>query len=184
VFPVTEYGRQRKRERDAEYRARKRLEPKTPEQLAKDAQRAAAWRAANPEKSKESLRRHRQTAKYKARRKLEEAKYVASGGRAANERRRSERKLSPARLVARVAYNLKRREQRALLDGFDRFVLREAVSLCRLRDQVVGGAWHVDHVVPVSRGGDSRHTNLQVVPALWNRSKGNRNTARYIGANP
>jgi len=42
--------------------------------------------------------------------------------------------------------------------------------------------WHVDHIVPLSKGGRHCLTNLQVVPEYWNLSKGNRNTDLFISA--
>jgi len=67
------------------------------------------------------------------------------------------------------------------LDAFDRFVLDEAAKLCAVRQQILGGVWEIDHIVPVSLGGTSAHNNLQVVPKSWNASKGNRNCNRFLG---
>jgi hypothetical protein len=44
----------------------------------------------------------------------------------------------------------------------------------------LGIKFHVDHIVPVSKGGLHHHSNLQVVPASWNISKHNRNTERWL----
>lgn len=40
--------------------------------------------------------------------------------------------------------------------------------------------WHVDHTVPISKGGKHHEDNLQVVPAGWNRSKGANHCDRWI----
>jgi len=42
-----------------------------------------------------------------------------------------------------------------------------------------GYQWHVDHIVPLTKGGLHKPTNLQVVPASWNISKCNRNCDVY-----
>jgi hypothetical protein len=40
--------------------------------------------------------------------------------------------------------------------------------------------FHVDHIVPLTKGGLHHPMNLQVVPAKWNIIKGNRNTERWL----
>ena len=52
----------------------------------------------------------------------------------------------------------------------------------QLRTKVTGFNWDVDHIIPLSKGGRHCLTNLQIVPASWNRSKGNRNELRFIYA--
>lgn len=44
-------------------------------------------------------------------------------------------------------------------------------KLARRLTHMTGETWHVDHVVPLSRGGYHHHHNLQVIPAAWNLSK-------------
>ena len=44
----------------------------------------------------------------------------------------------------------------------------------------LGVAFHVDHVVPISKGGQHTPENLQIVPAKWNLQKSNKNTARWV----
>jgi len=66
------------------------------------------------------------------------------------------------------------------LNEFDSFCLGEAVRLRKLRAQCTGKAWHVDHIIPVSKGGTSAANNLQVVPALWNRKKSNKYSEQFF----
>lgn len=40
----------------------------------------------------------------------------------------------------------------------------------------LGVPFHVDHVLPLALGGSNKAYNLQVCPASWNNSKGDRNT--------
>jgi hypothetical protein len=133
-------------------------------------------------KQKESRRKYEASAKGKAAKKRHDAAYIASGGRAKTETKRSSKPITEARKITRLAYQLKRRSGERELGVFDKFVLSEAVSLARLRKKTTGIEWHVDHINPVSKGGLSTYTNIQVVPALWNRQKSNAFTERFFGA--
>jgi hypothetical protein len=60
---------------------------------------------------------------------------------------------------------------------FDDFVTQEASNLCRLRREVTGIAWEIDHMIPlraVEACGLHVGLNLQVIPAWMNNSKKNR----------
>ena len=163
------------------------------ERRAYNVEKTRRWQQRNPEKVREMKRRYYASEQGKAQKKRDDAAYIASGGRAATEARRAARPVSEARKEARrrwaknntaylTAAQAKRRSLNGCLDAFSFWVLQEAVHLCRVRERVVGGVWHVDHVKPVSKGGDSHYTNLQVVPALWNRRKSNVHAERFFGA--
>ena len=134
------------------------------------------------EAQKASRKKYETSAKGKAAKKRHEATYVVSGGRGKAEARRSSKPVSEVRKQARLRYQLVRRGFERNLDEFDRLVLTEAVDLMRKRSAITGISWHVDHVIPVSKGGNSSAANLQVVPASWNRSKSNAHTERFFGA--
>ena len=59
----------------------------------------------------------------------------------------------------------------------NRFFIREAYHLAKLRTQATGFKWEVDHIYPLQSkvvcGLHVEH-NLQVIPATLNRSKGNK----------
>ena len=57
-------------------------------------------------------------------------------------------------------------------------LFRQAVK----REDETGYEWHVDHTIPITRGGRHCLTNLQVVPAKWNLSKGNRHERKFVYA--
>lgn len=143
------------------------------------------------EAQKAARKRYDQSEKGRAAKRRHDAAYIASGGRAATEARRAEHPVSTARKAARVRWSqanavywaAARSRRRALerdLSIDDFWVLQEAVSLARLREQIVGGQWHVDHITPVSKGGTSLPDNLQVVPASWNRKKSNKHSERFF----
>jgi len=134
----------------------------------------------NPDATLAAKRKYYASEKGKAQKRKEAKAYVLSGGRAEAEKRRAAKPISEARKMARLKYQLMRSSSEKQLGEFDAFVLGEAVRLCKLRTQHTGRAWHVDHIVPVSKGGTSVANNLQVVPALWNRKKSNKHSERFF----
>ena len=160
---------------------------------AYNAEKSRRWRENNPDRARASKQRYYATERGKAQKRKEDAAFVASGGRAKCEARRAAKPVSVARKAARqkwaganqpyfTAMRSYRRTLEKALSPFEFWVLQEAVALARLREQVVGGHWHVDHIWPVSKGGDSRPDNLRVVPATWNRRKSNVHAERFFGA--
>ncbi len=66
---------------------------------------------------------------------------------------------------------------------FFEFVFEEAYRLCDLRKKNLGTDWHLDHIYPLcSKQVSGLHNpyNIQVVPAKWNLSKGNRHCKPYF----
>lgn len=143
-------------------------------------QKIMEWRKANPNKCKSAKQKYFSSEKGRAQKRKDDAAYVASGKRAIVEARRESKPISEARKQARLRYQLMRRSGEKVLDVFDAWVLAEAVELTRLRRKVCGGEWHVDHIIPVSKGGRCTHDNLQVVPAYWNRSKSNKHAGLFF----
>jgi 5-methylcytosine-specific restriction endonuclease McrA len=137
-------------------------------------------RQSDPQKALETKRKYAFSEKGKAAKKRADDAYKVSGGRAGVEARRAAKPISEARKQCRLAYQLARRSGEKLLDDFSSWVLHEAVHLAALRTQTLGCKWHVDHIVPVSKGGGSQYDNLQVVPAYWNRKKSNKHTEHFF----
>ena len=143
------------------------------------------------EAQKAARKRYEQSEKGKAAKRRHESAYAESGGRSAAELRRSTKPVSEARKAARqrwanehqayfTAMRAKRRHLEKSLNQHDFWIYEEAVLLSRLREKLLGGQWHVDHIIPVSKGGASTPDNLQVVPAYWNRKKSNKHTERFF----
>lgn len=57
---------------------------------------------------------------------------------------------------------------------FDDFVLQEMFELAVIREKETGIEWHVDHMIPLSKGGLHWHMNWQLIPATMNREKHNK----------
>lgn len=79
-----------------------------------------------------------------------------------------------AKSVKRRASNLQRTP--AWFDADHAWVLREAAALAKMRELMVGGKWHVDHIYPLAgKFVSGLHTmhNVQVVPATFNIQKHN-----------
>ena len=79
-----------------------------------------------------------------------------------------------ARAVASVAKRAKRVPQ--WLTSDDWWIMREAYKLAKLRTQMLGFIWEVDHIIPL-RGelvsGLHVPQNIQVIPKALNRAKRN-----------
>lgn len=142
------------------------------------------------EAQKESRRKYEASEKGKAAKKRQEEVYKTSGGRAKAEERRKKVPLSVARKEARVkwarnnlpyfaAQRALRRSLERNLSELDKLVIEEAYDLAQTRRQLFGTDWHVDHIIPVSKGGLTTANNLQVVPANWNRRKSNVHNQKY-----
>ena len=95
------------------------------------------------------------------------------------------RKNAIGRKSSSIKYMHKRRMlvKETHLMEFDSFVMEEAIRLCVKREKVTGFKWHVDHIIPLLHKkvcGLHNANNLQVVPALWNMQKGNRNMNTFF----
>lgn len=129
-----------------------------------------AWRKQNPDvRKKEYLKRK---PKLGITRTWEEyivkLKSIAKGRKASSHEYSSKRRIAKSKVV---------------MTEFDNLVQTEAIDLCRLRKEVTGIKWSVDHIVPLRYKhacGLHNGYNLQVVPASWNSKKGNRNMDVYF----
>lgn len=64
----------------------------------------------------------------------------------------------------------------------DKKEIENMYKLAQDKTKDTGFQWHVDHIVPLTKGGLHKPTNLQVVPARWNIRKRNYNCNVYIEA--
>lgn len=97
-------------------------------------------------------------------------------------RNRRYRLENPDKVFEWKAADRQRNKARVLADNAGRRALQrvpltpEIVQMYALRDfykaMSLGEEFHVDHIVPLSKGGAHVHTNLQVIPAIDNLRKG------------
>jgi len=147
-----------------------------------------AYRLVNLERLKERNRAWRDenkeilTAKRKQKYEDNRLKYV--------ERSRFNRSNRPEAIKATYYRNIENRlfhtkKRRAKLLNccpewdaeFDDFVMKEALSLRRLRNKTIGILWHIDHIEPLQSKtvcGLHNAFNISVVPASYNLTKNNR----------
>jgi len=98
------------------------------------------------------------------------------------ERNRRYRAENPDKVSEWKTGDRRRNKARVLADNASRRALQrvpltpEVVQMYALRDfyraMSLGEEFHVDHIVPLSKGGAHVHTNLQVIPAIDNLRKG------------
>jgi len=122
-------------------------------------QAAARLRKAHPERSRASTAKHR---------KLHHADVLAS---ASAWRKRNRDKVN-AKKARRMASKLQATPKWA-----SPFFMSEAYHLAKLRKQICGGDWHVDHIVPLRSPivcGLHWEKNFAVIPGKTNQAKGNR----------
>ena len=92
------------------------------------------------------------------------------------------RKNNPDKVSAWKAKDRKENKARVLADNAKRRALvqgettKDIVQIYALRDfytaMSLGDAFHVDHIIPLSKGGQHIAENLQVIPAIDNLRKG------------
>lgn len=143
-----------------------------------------AWQKANPDKVREAKQRYRATEKGKARKRLDDQKYAASGGRAETERRRGAKPLSPARKAARArwsrankAYWAAERAHRRMLARFPLSTAERAAVYAMYEFCKIFPMYEVDHILPVKGEqvcGLHVPGNLQVILRTANRQKSNK----------
>lgn len=94
-----------------------------------------------------------------------------------NAHTRASKKAGRVKHAARInADNAMRREEvrRATPPWANKFFIAEAYHIAKVREKMLGGSWHVDHIIPL-RGktvcGLHVENNLQVIPASVNLKK-------------
>ena len=122
----------------------------------------AKWRLGNPEADR-----------------LAKIKYVQANRGRVVEAQQLWARNNPVKRQASIVRRRLAKDQRtpAWLTVDDLWIIQEAYGLAALRREIVGGEWHVDHIIPLrGKQVSGLHVpwNLQVIPAIDNRRKSNK----------
>lgn len=153
-------------------RVGKRRHKKWSEYTEEDKERQRARQRADYVKHKEKI-----NAKQKLYRDSEEGRKKELA-RHSRYRKTEKGKHLNRRVTARLKHL--RRTLEKEMTPLDVFVFNEAYDVRVRREKLFGFKWHIDHIIPVTKGGTNAYTNIQVVPALWNSRKGNKHTERFF----
>lgn len=169
-----------KRKQRAKYlRHKERYKARAHERYAEDPEHMLAinakWRKANPEKNAasklawERQDREKYPEKYDAKwRKYQDKEKMAA-------RNKKWREENPDKNCAKSAKYRAAKLHRTVPWAND-FFIEEAYALARLRTELTGIEWDVDHIIPLQGefiSGLHVETNLQVIPSVENGSKSN-----------
>jgi hypothetical protein len=120
-----------------------------------------SWQNKNPEKKKEA------NAKYRQKNALKHAEY--------NKQWFVDNKSKASSYAMKRYATIRNRTPRWLTED-DHWMMEQAYDLAKLRTEIFGFKWHVDHIIPLQGrkvSGFHVPTNLQVIPMSMNCSKGN-----------
>jgi len=99
------------------------------------------------------------------------------------ERHKQYRKTEHGKYLNNKQSAIQKHRRRSLekdMSVLDKFVFNEAFDLRLIRQKLFNIKWSIDHIIPVTKGGNNAYTNIQVVPASWNSRKGNKHTERFF----
>ena len=165
----------RRRAREAQERARMAVDPEFAERRAQWARESARrWHARHPDKAREkNARRDRSALRESA-----AAWQAAHPERVREHRRRAQARYQAAHPRVRADREARRRaaKRTATVEHVDRFrvwfIGAGACGICG--DLVDVEEMHLDHIVPLARGGEHSYANVQAAHPPCNTAKGSR----------
>lgn len=139
------------------------------------------WRLANPEKYRATTQKYNvryQREHPRDRREWHKAYYQANIERLRAAIRAYSKVWSKANRDKKRSqfHNRRAREMAAFVERVDSAVVWQRDSgVCGICGTLADSAtWHLDHIIPLSRGGTHEYANVQVSHPFCNKSKGNR----------
>lgn len=142
---------------------------KTPEARAKRLAYYYKWLEKNPDKAAKYKKTTRERHKEKLSERYKE--WYRKNITVMREKRRNYWKQHPERAAERDA---KRRGEIIFTSQEERRKIAELVRQTRRLTKCTGFMWHLDHIIPLHRGGPHSFRNLQPIPAFLNLSKGSK----------
>jgi 5-methylcytosine-specific restriction endonuclease McrA len=70
--------------------------------------------------------------------------------------------------ILEIASRKRARKRLAIAPGYNAEAVQAKYALARRLSELFREPWHVDHIVPLARGGAHHQDNLQVIPAKVN----------------
>lgn len=149
-----------------------------------------AYRKANKDKIREYNKSYneanrdavnRQCAEYRKNNRDKIRSYLLANSDKIKQKRAEYQENNRSREAERAnKYRALKRGQSLNLSKPDRQMISEIYRQMTRLNSIFGSVvFNVDHTIPISRGGFHHPNNLQLVPAKWNRSKGNTSTQRW-----
>ena len=149
------------------------LTPEEKRQRHRDYQRK--WRASNPSSVKNSQKKYRES-NYEKR-----AAYTREWRKEARKnpefRKKNHERADRWRAANLTEYNLLKAARRAKMKGIK--ILKEDISnwesrICGICSKYIEDKFHIDHIIPLTRGGKHEVENLQLAHPSCNMSKYNK----------
>jgi 5-methylcytosine-specific restriction endonuclease McrA len=141
--------------------------------------RAAEWRRANPGENRKAQKKNK--IKYAAEYRIKAAEYRKQNPEIFRERQRKRYWRDPekSRIQVRIEQARRRAAGNVSRQDVERLFEKQK-GRCACCSKRIVKSYHVDHVIPISAGGTSDRTNLQLLCPSCNASKSDRDPLEFM----
>tara|TARA_R100000951_G_scaffold115638_1_gene124377 strand:+ start:151 stop:660 length:510 start_codon:yes stop_codon:yes gene_type:complete len=137
-----------------------------------------AWQKAYDEDNKEKIKAYRKANEEK-KKAYDKAYYKANKEKRTTQKKVWRKSNKDKECVSSAKRRALKFRATIYLTATDKKEIDNLYKLAQDKTKETETQWHVDHIIPLTKGGLHKPTNLQVVPASWNISKGNRSEDKY-----